>query len=475
MAQKSSGGKGSQQKKKKTSAEALSLGVPGRNTSAKKSSSSKSGAQTKKSAAKSPSSGSASTKKPTSKSASSKSAASKSSSAKKTAPKTAPAKTGKSASAASRSSGTTARSAPKTAPRSAPKPSPKPQNTRPSGGSSAKKSRESERPMTELDRKRSTPAERQLYDSPEAAEIRQRRAYRKYSTRRTNSALFYVVISVAVIVAVAVMSLTVLFKITEVKVELGENVPYSEDVVMMYSSVKTGQNLFTADVAGTEESIMNALPYIEKCTVRRKLPSTIIIETEAARLAGTVMTETGQRIAVSTSGRALELVSPGQVIDAPELDGLVVTGVTVGETIVTDDGRFLECASMIVDGFREQGLGLDSLAVDSHGKISAMYDGRVEIVFGDESSLDKKIALAAGFLTGDFMTQNEAGRLDVTRVEKAYFTPDYVLKTIEDKISALDGQDADDTDKKQSSDEAGEKSGDEQEPDGADDADDSDE
>ena len=297
-------------------------------------------------------------------------------------------------------------------------------------GGSAKNQRQ-------YDERRNSDYERALYASDEAKEIQYRRRQRKYNHhRKLKTALFYAAISVAVLAVVTVMSLTVLFNITEVTVQIGDGVPYTEEQILQYSTVETGQNLFMAPISDAQSNITNCLPYIEECTIERKLPSKIIIKTKAAQVVGVVTTLSGQRIVVSSTGKVLELLSPEQTVQAPVLYGVAIETAQLGQTVECADSVIMAQICKLVQGFAEKGLNLDSITVSEEGELTAMYDGRIKLIFGQPTDMEIKIVLAATTIGNGSITTNEMGELNLKKPGEAVFSPDYVIEKKEEAAQA---------------------------------------
>ena len=280
----------------------------------------------------------------------------------------------------------------------------------------------------QYDERRNSDYERALYASDEAKEIQYRRRQRKYNHhRKLKTALFYAAISVAVLAVVTVMSLTVLFNITEVKVEIGDGVPYTAEQILQYSTVETGQNLFMAPISDAQSNITNSLPYIEECTIERELPSKIIIKTKAAQVVGVVTTLSGQRIVLSSTGKVLEMLTPEQTVQAPVLYGVAIETAQLGQTVECADSVIMAQICKLVQGFAEKGLSLDSITVSEEGELTAMYDGRIKLIFGQPTDMEIKIVLAATTIANGSITTNEIGELNLKKPGEAVFSPDYVL------------------------------------------------
>ncbi len=279
-----------------------------------------------------------------------------------------------------------------------------------------------------LEKKRGSSYERELHASQRAAEIkkaRKRRTYNRY--RKLINFMFYAAIFVAVTAVIVIMSVTVLFGIEDIVVEAGDGVPYTSNQIVSACDVREGQNLFTAPIEDASEQIMTSLPYIEECTVNRRLPSTVIITVSGAKAIGVVIDETGQRVIVSSGMRVLEnVVSAGDAPGIPVIEGVVVSDTSVGGVVESREMPYIEAAAEIVRILDSQGLKLDSISFSSGGNITAVYDGRINLVLGTATDLENKLLLAAMLINDGKITRHESGDLNLSIDGKAIFTPDYV-------------------------------------------------
>jgi len=270
--------------------------------------------------------------------------------------------------------------------------------------------------------------EQELRASKRAQDIkraRRKRNYTRYSKLR--NFLFYSAIFIAVTAVVVIMSVTVLFGIEDIVVEGVDDVPYSYEQIVSGCDVRVGQNLFTAPVGEAEEQIMTNLPYIETCTVERRLPSTVVITVTGANASVVVMDENGYQIVVSSGMRVLEpVVSAGDAPEVPRLEGVVVSATSLGKTVQSKNISYVEAAIDIVRILDGYGLKLDSISFSSGGNITAVYDGRINLVIGTATNLENKLELAALLINDGKITKHESGDLDLSIDGKATFTPDYV-------------------------------------------------
>ncbi len=366
------------------------------------------------------------TKKPTSSASGAKKPASSASGAKKPASSAGGTKKAASAGGAKKTTTPTGGAKKTTSSGTARKPAPTGASGRGSSASGAKK-----RPArNDLPRSpgRDSQAERDLRNSPEARRVLEERRRRTYNrNHRLQNLLFYFAIAVAVLSVVVILSVTVLFNITEVTVKRGDNIPYTDEEIMLACGIEPGDNLFAIDAEQASLDVTTGLPYIEVCKITRKLPSTLELDVRAAIPLGSITTTDGVFIILSASGRALAYAESYAGQPVASLNGMSVEFKGIGEPVEIADPSQLDVAAELVVGYSLYGLTLDSITFERSGWVSAGYDGRVKINIGVPADLSQKVQVSASMIAEGKIARNESGILDLSVENRAVFTPDYLL------------------------------------------------
>ena len=192
--------------------------------------------------------------------------------------------------------------------------------------------------------------------------------------------------------------------------------------------MKKGDNLFVTSMKDTSERVSQSLPYIENCKVSRRLPSTVVIKTEAAVVMGAVPLDDGTYAVLSMGGRVLEKVDSEKAKQYIRLNGMSIVYAPVGERVEIASEYQLDTAAQIIGGMKEYGLSVGSVTFRENGWVTANHDGRLELIFGTPSDLDEKILLAATLINEGKITKNESGDIDLSMSGRATFKPDYLKK-----------------------------------------------
>lgn len=254
------------------------------------------------------------------------------------------------------------------------------------------------------------------------------RAQARRKHRRRLLAFFYVTLFLIVLAAAAALSLTVLFRISSVRVAGTSR--YSAEQIGGASGIREGDNLFLIRPRQAAESIRRQLPYLGEITVSRRFPAEVEIHVAEEPVCGVLPYEKSYLV-MGEDGRALEIAAK-----APQgstlLKGLNVRKAQTGYPVEFDQDSAAELVGTVTQAFRKNGLGkIDSIDFSKSTRILAVYDGRVTIDLGLPSDLDYKIRFAQSLLKNN-IKPSERGTLDMSVApdnDKAYFDPSGALSS----------------------------------------------
>ena len=260
--------------------------------------------------------------------------------------------------------------------------------------------------------------------SADYADAARKRAEQRHRRRRRTLAFFYLFLFVLVCSTAVVLSLTVLFKISDVRVTGTSR--YSAQQIVQASGVKTGDNLFLTRTGQVSAKIRAGLPYLETADVTRRLPSTLSIRVAEDGVCGAI--QFGKKYVIAGEhGRALEITDKLPA-GCTLLKGLNVRSAEAGKAIAYQDPNTANVFDTVMEALRKSGLGkITSVDFSQSYRILALYDGRITIDLGMPSDLDYKLDFAKSILTGK-LKGTDRGTLNMSVVsdtDKAYFDPDY--------------------------------------------------
>lgn len=219
-----------------------------------------------------------------------------------------------------------------------------------------------------------------------------------------------VLIIFAMLVFISAVCMAVFFNVKTIKVS-GNN-PYTEEIVLKKCTFKKGDNILFINTDKIEERIVRELPYIEACTVKRRLPSSVTVSVTPAEVLGVVQLDDNLWSVLSVNGKILETdtnlqsVSPSDAIGAitytPEFSSAeevarakdipVIYGVYVKNHIkdgyISDDTlKTIRNFGTISSAARKFDMRLTEIRLDQAG-YEVRYDDRIRIIFGE--TVDQK-------------------------------------------------------------------------------------
>ena len=261
----------------------------------------------------------------------------------------------------------------------------------------------------------------------------------------------------------------VFFKVK--KIEVAGETPYSDSRITELCEFNKGDNLMFIDTVNSEQQVLDALPYIESCRIRRTIPNVVEVNVTCANALGVMEIGNGFWSIVSTGGKILEnvtnvaVVSSSDIVmsvsygpdihsaaelaaakDLPVLSGLEFKDGKVGEYVIKSSMDSVNGFDKIVEQAGALGMRFTKLKYTSRG-YEVEYDGRINIVLGDwadDSVLKKRIQVANYIICekGD-ISEHEKGELTFLK-NQTVFSPTYDIS--DEEIARLAGEDGTDDD-----------------------------
>lgn len=279
---------------------------------------------------------------------------------------------------------------------------------------------------------------------PEGQNAARRRVSRGELRRRRRRRRLWAVLLVLALIGVGLtLSVTVLFKVKEFRVEnLDKTTPantgiYTEDAILGALAVPLEENMFQFSAKEREQAMAAALPYLETVRVRRSLPGTVVVQVEPATETWCAKTSAGWL--VLSRGLKIMKLQEEQPEGLPMLLGLEPEAPQpgyplslAGEARAAGSGaeaasgeaaaggkERLEQLKELLKGLEAQELGRDCTAIDLSEENEAyfVYQGRIKVLLGTFNNLEYKLS-AAGLLlrneSGEYLSASDRGTLDVS-------------------------------------------------------------
>lgn len=301
---------------------------------------------------------------------------------------------------------------------------------------------------------RQTPSKGSYRPNPRRAsdeQARRRQAKGLMRRRRRRLKLFTMLIGLVLALTGLVLAMTVLFKVTDYRVEnptgavlssvneAGETVetadlgPYTVQQVIDALAVSRGDSIFGFSAAERELLISRTLPELESVKVRRSLPGTVVVQATPATAAYTVAYGTQWAVLsesckvmriedsrpaglVELQGIAATVADPGVRIQlAASPDPAATSDATVSGT-TPDQALELLLAELEANGLLD---GLTAVQLGDLNEFSFVYEDRLKVRLGTSNNLDYKLRLTARVvLAADGLSASDRGTLDVSHMNE---------------------------------------------------------
>lgn len=285
----------------------------------------------------------------------------------------------------------------------------------------------------------------------------QRRVTRAEQLRiRRRKAIIGVLCVLAVLVVGIVLSINLLFKVTDFRVENADHTTpantgiYTEQQLIDATGIQVGDNLYGFSTKEKSDQLLAQMPYLDVAVVTRQAPGTVIIRVQPA-VERFKMEYSGSWLVLSEQLKVLR-VEPAE---PAEPDNLVQLDALLPEGAATTPGSFLtldapseptalatampsgtatpenadeadtmqvtpnEVLNELLGELDQYGLldGTTVLTMQNMTELSFLYQGRVSVQLGTANNLDYKIRFAAYIILdtgGDGLAGSDRGTLDVS-------------------------------------------------------------
>lgn len=247
--------------------------------------------------------------------------------------------------------------------------------------------------------------------------LREYNARRKKKYKRRRKTAVYLVLLLLVCAVCLILSLTVFFNASQIKVS--GNVRYTVSQVIKASGVETGDNLLRMSKSGIKEKILKALPYVSEVQVIRELPSTVTIKVVEAEPSCRCLVGENRWALLSEDLRVMEITSV-EPETTPVLSGITLDVPEEGETAKADSEISEKILLDLLTILKENDIiNINSIAFTSPISVNMRLEGRVTAKLGGDSDLDYKVRMVKTWINGSLPSVGE-WTVDVTSGDKLY-------------------------------------------------------
>ncbi len=223
-------------------------------------------------------------------------------------------------------------------------------------------------------------------------EERERYEKRLKIVKRNRRILSAVCIALGVIAVVLVLSMTVLFNISAIKIS-GTGTTYGEKEIIMASGLNVGDNMVRTNFKKVEERIEKSLPYVMDAVITKTLSGKITIKITETKAAIVIATDDGYIIA-DAQGKTLATQK-----NLPENSKLMLlklkgsVSATPGEVFTFENEEEKKIYDQLVSELTTAGMFKDITEMDltQQSSIKIVYQGRLRLLLGASDNLSEKI------------------------------------------------------------------------------------
>ena len=262
-------------------------------------------------------------------------------------------------------------------------------------------------------------------------EVRARYENRLKRVQRNRRILAGVIIAAAAMLVFAILSLTVLFKISSVDVAKAGKI-YSKQDIVSASGLNVGENMILTKFDVAENRIETMLPYVLEAKISKSLSGRISISVTDNAAAIIFEVENGYALA-DANGKVLEVLK-----EEPKDSTFLVLKTkknlkaAPGQTIGFADEAEEQLYATVCGGLKKAQIFDKVTAIDISEKtnIKIVYQNRLRIKIGSVSDIDAKLEAAVKTIAmEDESNPNTVAEINATTAKKVYVNP---LDTLEE-------------------------------------------
>ncbi len=246
-----------------------------------------------------------------------------------------------------------------------------------------------------------------MKNQPIRDEFLEKRKARQKKARKRRLIISFILLINALVITAVILCLTVFFPITRINAT-GSKIYTSEEIIAN-SGIKSGDNIFTFGQGRATDLLRAKLPFIEKVEFNRDLPDTLNIKVYDAK-AYYCVAQNGAYYNVSKAGWVLEKVNERSEnvfeIMLPDVE------CSVGSAIVFKNDKSKKMLDDLIELLEENELNVDYVDVTNTITLKAGVEGRFNVNFGTENSLENKVRQLKVMIEN--IADNESGDINLS-------------------------------------------------------------
>jgi cell division protein FtsQ len=225
------------------------------------------------------------------------------------------------------------------------------------------------------------------------------------------------IISALLLIVVLAFVAYMVFRIREVVVQGCLSLDPAD--IAEQAGLEYGQSIFFLD----KQAVMDTLekdPRIKPVSVEAQYPDRVVITIEERQPAAYIE-KGGALVVIDDTGWVLSVLSQPTGMERPLVVGLQADAFEVGQELSSGDMFRVDVMSRVLQAAEAAGIGLDTVDVTLAADITLTATDGLVVELGDDTQLDKKMALVNTLKAKIASLGKTGGILNVSSVDKAYF------------------------------------------------------
>lgn len=194
---------------------------------------------------------------------------------------------------------------------------------------------------------------------------------------------------------------------------VSNNFNLTADEIVKTSGIFKGNNIFYVSFSKGKDNLLSN-PYILDVKLKRKLPSTVMIEVKERKAVFYINIDKKFYV-VDKDGVVLEEKSSIDGMKLTKLDGVNIEAIKIGKPLVVDDLRKIDVIRNITEllSVDKSGIAMTSLDIGDIVSLKAYY-GNMCIKFGTSNNLKDKLNKAVNIIASNKDYIKSKGYIDVS-------------------------------------------------------------